>query len=225
MIRHAWLLAAAPAVLAGAGMLLPRCAPRVPLATPMPVPAAQAIASSSAAVVGTQSMRVTIRRTVGRNGAPTASQQAAAQDALEGPLPAIQVSQDPGKQAVSDNQDEEIIIELSQAVTSGASSSAAASASVDQFRQVAEMIPNHGRLSVLLGTMPGLVALDVELLRVDVPPWLLGVPLEMGLDLAGNLETGALGVSVGGKAYAMAGAWSTWRGDQQGLLLGVGMRF
>lgn len=214
-------LAAALAVLAGA-FFLPRCSPRAPLVTPMPVPKAQAIASSSAAVVATLGAKITIRPVPsnGRQKPGSANQANRAE-----PLTPKRQNIDENQGLLFDDPSEEITIELSQTVTSAASSSAAASASVDQFRQVAEMIPDHGRLGVILGTMPGLVALDVELVRVEIPPWLVGVPLEIGLDVAANLEAGAVGVSVGEKAYAMAGAWSTWRGDQRGLLLGAGMRF
>jgi hypothetical protein len=61
--------------------------------------------------------------------------------------------------------------------------------------------------------------------RVDVPPWLAGVPLKLGLDAVVNLEAGAVGATVGGKGFAGAWAWSRWNLSEQGVAAGVGLMF
>ncbi len=76
-----------------------------------------------------------------------------------------------------------------------------------------------------MGTFPGLVALDVELVRLDVPPWMLGTPLELGIDVGAGPGAAVAGVSVGGKAYLAGGAWSRWTLTEQGIWAGAGLRF
>ncbi len=83
----------------------------------------------------------------------------------------------------------------------------------------------HGRIGVLAGTLPGVLALDYQAARVDVPPWLLGMPLELGVDVAVNLEAGAIGVTAGGKGFAGLYGYSRWDLSDQGVALGAGLRF
>lgn len=216
------ILAPALAVMVGAGLLLARCSHPSPhsfAVNEMPHVKTQAISSSSAAVVATQSMRVTIRRggLFPHSSAQTSPLETETKQLRGGKVD--QFSQSPNSAA----QDEEIVIEMSQAIASSARSNAAASVSVPVVYKLPTT--DHGRVGVILSTMPGVVALDVEILRADLPPWLAGVPMEVGLDLAGNLEAGAVGVSAGGKAFAIAGAWIQWDGRAQGVLAGVGMRF
>ncbi|MBO9542720.1 hypothetical protein J7643_19195 [bacterium] len=121
-------------------------------------------------------------------------------------------------------QDEEVVIELTQTTSAVAASEVTSSAAVP-VAAPRDALPTHGRLGVVLTTMPGMLAADVQLARVEVPPWVVGAPLEVGLDLVGNLEAGGAGVSVGDKAFAFTGAWSTWDGRERGIALGAGLRF
>lgn len=217
--RSLLLLAAALAVLVGA-FIFSRIHHRPPgtIATSSaPVIHAQAIASSSAAVVASQAEQATV--TIDEVDDP--SPDLAASPSSSGMSPARSPQSAPNHRRIT------ITLIATQAIVVEASSSAAASASIppDQFRDVTIMVPNHGRLGMIAGTMPGVVALDVELLMVDLPPWLMGAPLEVGLDIAGNLDAGAVGVSLGGKTYAIAGGWSQWDGRSRGVLLGIGLRF
>lgn len=203
-------IAALLALVLVAGVGLAKCsAPSpVPLVTPQPESRAEAAASTTA--TASQAVKVTIRRPTGYNGDSSAP----------GAYPAVRTTEQETPGGLSH---EEIVIEVSQAM--GAAASAEASASADHFRGIAEMVPAHGRIGVIAATMPGVLALDAQILRMDVPPWLLGMPLELGVDVAGNAQVGALGVTAGGKAFAGAWAWSRWNLSEQGLAGGVGLRF
>lgn len=219
------LLLAARAL--GVSMLLRGCDRPEPvemIASPMPAASSTAIARSSAAVTASQSVRVTIRR-VDQNPY-TAEQTRPLRPQTKQPRDGKvdQFSSSPHKPA----QAEEITIEVSQAITAAATSSAQASASIGNQAPPASFQSDHGRLGIIAATMPGLLAADLQLYRLDVSPvtrWLVDVPMEVGLDVAGNLEAGAVGVSAGGKAFVLAGGWSRWNLSGQGLALGLGLRF
>lgn len=205
-MRKVQLILAALAVLVGAlAFLLTRCshpAPRVSSAPAMPASHSQANASGSAAVTASQVTQATV--IIDDLPEPPASGSARPPEM---------------RRRVT------VTLVATQAIAVAASSSAAASASVDHFAEVGKMMPDHGRVGVILATMPGAVALDVELLRAELPPWLLGAPMEVGLDVAGNLEAGAVGLSCGSKAFILAGAWSRYNLSDRGWYVGAGMRF
>lgn len=206
------------------GALLALCDRREPVQMiPTTAPVAQAIASSSAQVVATQSVRVTIRRPSGYNGQDKAP-QASPSGTLKPGGYSIGHLADSGRDDLADS--DEIVIEVSQAIA--ATSCAGASASESPHAPQIPTSSEHGRLGVIAATMPGILAADLQLLRFDVSPatrWLVGVPLEVGLDVAGNLEAGAVGASIGGKAYVIVGAWSRWNLSAQGVAGGIGVRF
>lgn len=210
----------AAVVLAGIlAVAITRCDPE----SPQMVPDAPqtVIASASAQVFATQSVRVTVSR------APTASQRLTSQEPQEGPRKAAKVSQHPTRQAVEADRGDEIVIEVSQGVIAGTSASTVNDyLTVPNYLQSVES--SHGHLGIIVATMPGILAADLQLLRLDVSPltrWLVDVPLEVGVDAVGNLEAGGVGVSAGGKAFALAGVWSRWNLSGQGVGLGVGLRF
>lgn len=110
------------------------------------------------------------------------------------------------------------------AASASATSSAAASASVPNLLHPVDSSPDHSRLGVLLAYPVGL-ALDVEVLQLQVPAWLVGAPLEVGLDVTGNASQVGAGLSVGGKWFAVGGAWTAWTLGDRGLFLAIGARF
>lgn len=184
-----------------------------PVAHPSPAPAsfATAIATSSAAVTASQSVRVTIRRPA----RPSTSHKSAAERS-RGPGDALQAD-------LAEGQDEEVVIELTQAVAATAASDAQASASAPAEPMAA--VPEHGRLGVTLSTMPGVVALDVQLAQGTLPAWLFGAPLEVGLDVQANHLAAGAGLSVGSKAFASLGGYSQWDLASYGVYGALGMRF
>jgi hypothetical protein len=231
---------AALAFLVGAAVLgVAHCGHPVPTPAPTIRPAPwetsarpALIATTSAQAIATQSIRITIRRRRApqvRHAPAGPAGDAASRRPPEQPTPA---------DATQDTPEEETIeVEASQAIEATATASAQASASaspppdhtIDGGHQPGyKLYPpsnEHGRIGVIAGLMPGVLAADLELVKVDVPHGLVGVPFEVGVDLEANhLQAGAA-VTVGAKAFGMAGAFTTWRGDQRGLLLGAGLRF
>jgi hypothetical protein len=195
------------------GAFLARCSaptPPVPLVTPHP-DRITAESASLAAATASQTVKVTIHR------------KPASQDALQATKQGR-----PGGLSLDDTQGgstiptdgESITIEVSQAVGVAAGASASAFVGNDGGN-----VTDHARLGVIAATLPGVLALDYQLARLDLPPWLLGVPLELGLDAAVNLEAGAVGATVGSKAFAGAWAYSRWNLSDQGVAVGLGLRF
>lgn len=186
-----------------------------PAATATPQARSLAKGESSAQATGTNKTTIRI---------PIAAMKGS--DNMAGPRPPLLQKED-GSLNKGHDQAEEIVIEVSQAIAAAATSSAQASASVELV-SIPYKLPDHGRLGVIAATMPGILAADLQLVRLDVSPvtrWLVDVPLEVGVDLVGNLESGGLGVSVGSKAFGIAGAWSRWNLGDQGVALGAGLRF
>ena len=202
-----------------AGSLMARCsAPSpVPLTTPRPESRAEAVTQATA--TASQVVKVTITRKPTAQDAPQATKQV-----RPGGLSLI--GTDGGSTAPTDG--ESITIEVSQAV--GVAAGASASVKPDLMVQpVSNPYKfDHARLGVIAATMPGILAADYQLLRLDASPLsrpVLGVDLELGLDAAVNLEAGAVGVTAGKKAFTGAYYWSRWNLSEQGLAAGVGLRF
>ncbi len=214
------LAAAGAALLAFLG--LTRCpapdpvTPPAAIASPMPAP--QAEATSSAAATATGTLKATIRRPIGPHAPQIKSEN---------------LHNGPEAQAGSDGPHardfEEIVIEVSQTATAAASSEASAAAEAPSLEWVRREEPrgrdDHARLGVMGATVPGAIAITYQLMAVELPPWLLGTPLELGLDAAVNLEAGALGVTAGQKAFAGAYYWSRWSLSDHGPAIAVGLRF
>ncbi|MNT50442.1 hypothetical protein D3C72_1873620 [compost metagenome] len=85
------------------------------------------------------------------------------------------------------------------------------------------MTQDHARLGVFVGTVPGAIALTYQVTDVEIPPWVLGTPLELGLEVEGNAQQLGAGVSLGAKAFATAGGYVGWAGP--GWYVGLGTRF
>lgn len=214
MTNRLYLALAVAGALLMAVLGLARCkppdptVPRAPLPAASPAPAAQAIANSSTATTLSNDLEIIVpprRQLPNREGLKTA-----------------QHPEEPGgPPRVSAPEEEPIVIRIRQTATAAASSEA--SASVHHLGSVTDMVHQHARLGAMVGTMPGAIALTYQLADVEIPPWVLGTPLELGLDVEGNLSQIGAGVSVGGKAFAAGGGYLGWNGP--GLYLGLGMRF
>ena len=120
-------------------------------------------------------------------------------------------------------------IEIDVTTTSTASSTAAATASAPSlasaFPPGQTPVPSHGRIGVLAATVPGILAIDVEALQLRTPRWLVGQPVEVGLDAEANLAEVGAGVGVGSKAFVEAGGDVGYRSRQYGIYIGGGLRF
>ncbi len=120
-------------------------------------------------------------------------------------------------------------IEIDVTTSSTASSTAAATASAPS--QVAGVsptqlpVPSHGRIGVLAATIPGILSVDVEALQLRTPWWLVGQPLEVGLDAEANLAEAGAGISVGSKAFIEGGGYLGYSLRQRGVYVGAGLRF
>jgi hypothetical protein len=225
------MLAAAVAVLAAVfaagavvgfllrGLFIPEGPPVPPAAIASPAPAVTS--SSSASTQATNKTRITVpitlldRQTQPRTAETRISgpsQRPTAQEPAGSTNTGAPVRLDPPEYG-------QIVIELEQ--TAGAS--AIATSSVDHSGGVTEKVSGHARLGVIAGTVPGVLALDFQVARLEVPPWVVGVPLEIGMDVEGNPQQIGAGLSVGGKAFAAGGGYMSTTGP--GWFLGLGLRF
>ena len=120
-------------------------------------------------------------------------------------------------------------IEIDVTTTSTASSTAAAKVSAPSLAAAIPpaqpLVPDHGRIGVLVATVPGILAVDVEGLQLRTPRWLVGQPTEVGLDAEANLAEAGAGISVGSKAFVEAGGYLGYNGRQRGFYVGGGLRF
>ena len=107
--------------------------------------------------------------------------------------------------------DAPIVIELEQSMAATTSSDAHATASVVVAEAPVDPWP---RVGVLVGTMPGGVALDLELAQVH------GV----GVDLELNARQAGLGVSWGDRVFLEGGGFVGYDGAP-GLFVGLGARW
>lgn len=185
-----YLIAIALGILVGTLTLLARCTTPPAPQTIEPPAWMKSSATSSAAVTGSQAVRMMVRRSGERSLSPLSTTP------------------------------EEITIELSQAFIAQASAGAVV------FHDRSSVRDNdQACLGFSLTTLPGALALDYQLARVNMPQGLLGMPIEVGADVVGNLEAGGLGISAGGKSYALFGAWSSWNALERGVMVGAGLRF
>ena len=120
-------------------------------------------------------------------------------------------------------------IEIDVTTSSTASSTAAATASAPSLPAtippVRRGVPTHGRIGVLATTVPGILAVDFEALQLRTPWWLVGQPIEVGLDAEANFAEAGAGISVGSKAFVEAGGCLGYYGRQRGIYVGGGLRF
>lgn len=118
-------------------------------------------------------------------------------------------------------------IEIDVTTTTAASTSAAATAPAPATGTflARPQLPTHGRIGVLAATVPGVLAVDVEALQVRTPWWLIGQPVEVGLDAEASLAEAGAGIALGSKVFAEAGGFVTYKGIQPGICVGAGLRF
>jgi hypothetical protein len=86
------------------------------------------------------------------------------------------------------------------------------------------MEPDPSRIGLIVGTMPGVVAVDVQLVR-GRPLTPLGLDMMVSLDAQANLQQAGLGLAVGDKAFATVGGNYTWDGQGVGWYAAGGLRF
>ncbi|MNK94664.1 hypothetical protein D3C87_1148730 [compost metagenome] len=212
MTKHLYLALAAAGALLLLALGLARCPAAAPVTPPAaiasPMPAAQAASISSTAATLENELEIIVPP---RRHAPSS----------DGLKPSGHPEEPGGPPRVSAPDEEPIIIRIKQTATAAASSQA--SASIDHLAGASKMTPDHARLGAFIGTVPGAIALTYQVAAVEVPPWVLGTPLELGLEVEGNVQQLGGGVSVGGKAFATAGGYVGWNGP--GWYLGLGMRF
>lgn len=184
-----------------AGVVLGRCTAPRDEARPQPQQprhveaTSSAIATSSASTVGKQTIRVTIPRET-RPGAPKRR---------------VLTSQ--GTTTPPDEENAPpIVIELEQTMAATASSATEATASASVA--IPDAVDAYPRVGVLIGTMPGGVALDLELAQVH----------GFGVDLEGNAQQFGVGVSWGDRVFAEAGGFMTYD-LSPGVFVGLGARW
>lgn len=220
-----------------AGLALVRCAIPEPVQMIPNYPKtsdSSAIATASAQAGGIQRIRVTIPQNQPKPALDVAPQGPAVGGrgqsvVLSGPSP--NPSRIPGKapslEASNGAGSGAIVIEFEQAITSAATASAQASASESPY---APAIPtsSHGRLGIIAATMPGILAADLQVVRIDASPvtrWLVDMPMELGVDTIVNLDAIGSGVTVGSKGFVGLYGWNRWDRTAGGLALGAGLRF
>lgn len=193
--------------LLGLGALVSRCiGPAVAPVPPVAVsaPAVPVKAEVQAASAGTQGLKVTVR------GIKSAEVKSPKQKPF-GSAPST-------PQAGSDF---EIILEATQSLVMASS----ASVEVKSHSAPTAGQLEHAKLGVMVGLVPGYVAADFQLAKMDLPLWLFNTPMEVGLDVEANHMQMGLGLSAGEKAFATAGSYLTYGDWQQGYYLGLGLRF
>ena len=234
-----WAIAAGAAILAILLLALhfashsrPSGSPRRPIAglplvasTPAPMeptpPPAAAVAQAVAAT--STHVHIVIRRWPRQWAAP--GQGGGSQLQAGGPAPGGPVSGPTAGAIATDSPP----IEIDVTTTSTASSTAAATASAPS--QVAGVsptqlpVPSHGRIGILAATVPGIFSVDVEALQLRTPWWLVGQPIEVGLDAEANLTEAGAGISVGSKAFIEGGGYLGYSLRQRGVYVGGGLRF
>lgn len=93
--------------------------------------------------------------------------------------------------------------------------------------------PRHTRIGVVAGTFPGVLALDVQLIRGYPLGFLANwsvLPhevrtLELSLDAEFNGQQAGLSLSAGDKVFASLGYFGSWSELSHGPFIGIGMRF
>ncbi|MBU6428052.1 MAG: hypothetical protein KGR26_03500 [Cyanobacteria bacterium REEB65] len=143
----------------------------------------------------------------------------------ESPAPGGTASGSTAAAIGADSSPIEIDVTTSSTARSTAATTASAPSQVAAAMPTQLPVPNHGRIGVLAATVPGVLAVDVEAFQLRTPWWLVGQPIEVGLDAEANLAEVGGGISLGSKAFLEAGGYTTYHGDQLGLYLGGGLRF
>lgn len=166
-----------------------------------------AVASTSAAVVGKQRARIVYT--------PSQASQAGPQQADRGGSSVVGTPR-PHEGHAGAPGSFEIILEQEVAATS--------SAAADVIHSMPTAGDNPARLGVMVAYPVGL-ALTYQLGALELPKEAIGVDLDLGVDLEGNLDQVGAGLSLGRKAFVTGGGFVGWRGPLMGWYLGVGQRF
>jgi len=177
--------------------------PSIAIATPAPSPSPQLQAASkttsTAAGTGTQKTKVTLWLP-----SPENAKKPTSQEAQEGVLTAV-----PGTSGPAGNWGK-IEIELEQEISTAATSSGEASASI-----APNCLQNvESSIGIIAGTMPGIIALDWRAIHLG----------PLGLDLAANHRSVSAGISAGGKIFGLAGGYQAFDGGR-GIFAAGGVRF
>jgi len=173
-----------------------------------------ATASAAVSAVSTNNVRITVKKA--RPDAGKAMRSDGGPERIATPLSSSSVELDDGSDAV--------VIEVSTTTTAQATTSAQAESSARETQPESAQ-PDHGRLGVLIGTMPGVFAASFQLGSVVIPPSVVGMPIEVGADIELNHEHAGVALTAGGKGFVAGVAWSRWDLRAQGLGIGVGLRF
>lgn len=214
-----FLLVVVPALAAGllfgAGFWVGRAsAPDCPQA---PAPSLEArttsVASSSSAVGGKQRAKIIYT--------PSQARHVGEQQADRGGLRVVGTPK-PSEGLTGAPGSFEIILEQEVGATSSASSVATSSAELSTAGD--NPGDNPARLGVMVAYPVGL-AVTYQLGALELPKEAIGVGLDLGVDLEGNLDQLGAGMSLGRKAFVAGGGFVGWRGPLYGWYLGVGQRF
>lgn len=177
------------------------------------VATAAATASAAAVAQASQSVRITVRK---RRGAGKDTRSVVGPERVSTPLSSSVDELEDGEDAVT--------IEVFQTIAAQATTSAQAESSARVgTSEVAQR--DHGRLGVLIGTVPGLVAASYTLADVEIPPWVANINVRVGVDAEANLDHVGVALTAGGKGYVAGVAWTRWSLREQGLGLAIGLRF
>lgn len=204
-----------------------RPAPKLTVtAEAQPVAPAKAVAKPAVTVAtATQSIRVTIRRQPTASRPRTAAARPNVGKVAEAPQPSPLTKgtsvpatpEDAPQSPVA--EDEVIVVELEQA--------AVATASAPQAAEAVE--PEYSRLGAMVGTFPGVAAFTFQAVRVPVPATVVGVKVDIGIDIEANLDQAGVALTVGRKAFIAAGGHVTHpraaAAATLGWHVGVGLRF
>lgn len=223
-----WLIAALVAFLVVGGTLA-TCAAPDPVATPrppapilgpapLPSAATTPVASPPAAVAEVkQTARIVIKR-----NRPATSGEATSPDAS------------PGVAAAPEDETIEVFLDQSAIatapiVTPPPATPAPITVTIDP--EISDVI-RHARFGVMLATVPGVVAGDIQVLRGKplkaIDRW--GVlpeathEMEMSLDVEANLAQAGFMAATGGKWFFGAGMYGGYAGGS-GIFVGSGLRF
>lgn len=213
------------------GALLGRCSSPSPAIAPVPAPSsiASSVASSSAIASSSSAVNSRGKVVIVERFSPGYVDEQGVDRGVSG------ITATPSTSLASQGRingptilERRIEIELEQGATSSsvAGASAIASSSVTSAGSPAGPSSlEHGRLGIVVGLLPGIVGVDLELAAVKVPRELVNLELELGVDVMASGEALGAGLSLGNKGFVTVGGFSTYRLDRQGVYLAGGLRF
>lgn len=200
----------------GGGVFLFRsCRPApspVVVPAPTPSPQLQAASKTTSSTTASQSIRITIR--LPQSGLKNQTSAQTSPLGAEIQYPRSGQMDENRTDSYNPVQDEEIVIELGQGMTSTSSGEASASVLPVLPPQPEERKSEDFPIGIIAGTMPGVVALDYRALQLG----------PLGVDLEANHRQVGAGISIGTKAFGVGGVYQGFDGGC-GVFVGVGVRF